>query len=104
MAKKQYSRRTAAVRLVGIKLEDAGEIARNVEVKVHPYFFEGREGELSWEEIKEFEQFTYGYALTVHKAWRLAVAECDPVRSVERVPGRRRGGHFIRASRGLPSG
>jgi len=57
----------AAVRLQ-ITPEDAGEIARTVEVKVHPYFFEGREAELQWEEIKDFEQLTYGYALTVHKA------------------------------------
>jgi exodeoxyribonuclease V len=48
--------------------EDAGDSRQSTEIKVHPYFFEGREGELQWEEIKKFQQFTFGYALTVHKA------------------------------------
>jgi exodeoxyribonuclease V len=48
--------------------EDAGGIARKTDVKVHPYFFEGREGELHWEQIKKTQQFTFGYALTVHKS------------------------------------
>jgi exodeoxyribonuclease-5 len=57
----------AAVRMV-IAPEDAGEVARAVEVKLHPFFFEGREAELTWETLKEYQQMTYGYALTVHKA------------------------------------
>jgi hypothetical protein len=48
--------------------EDAGDARRSTEIKVHPYFFEGREGELQWEELKKFQQFTFGYALTVHKS------------------------------------
>jgi exodeoxyribonuclease-5 len=57
----------AAVRMT-IAPEDAGDVQRLVSIKVHPYFFDGRESELTWEDIKEFEQFTFGYALTVHKA------------------------------------
>jgi exodeoxyribonuclease-5 len=57
----------AACHLV-IEPDDAGDVARAVDVKVHPYFFEGREGELTWEQLKETQQLTYGYALTVHKA------------------------------------
>jgi len=57
----------AAVRMV-VAPEDAGDARRPTEIKVHPYFFEGREGELEWEEIRKFQQFTFGYALTVHKA------------------------------------
>jgi ATP-dependent exoDNAse (exonuclease V) alpha subunit len=57
----------AAVRMV-VAPEDAGDVNRSTEIKVHPFFFEGREGELSWEEIREFQQFTFGYALTVHKS------------------------------------
>jgi exodeoxyribonuclease-5 len=59
----------AAVRMV-IEPEDAGDVRRAVEVKVHPYFFAGREAELTWEEKRDFagEEFTFGYALTVHKA------------------------------------
>lgn len=48
--------------------EDAGSSKRRVKVAVHPLFFEGREGELSWEQIRFMDEFTYGYALTVHKA------------------------------------
>jgi exodeoxyribonuclease-5 len=51
-----------------LKPEDAGGVERSVDVKVHPFFFEGREGELTWEQLKDFQQFTYGYALTVHKS------------------------------------
>lgn len=51
-----------------VKPEDAGGIERSVDVRVHPFFFEGREGELTWEQTKDFQQFTYGYALTVHKS------------------------------------
>jgi len=57
----------AAVRMV-VAPEDAGDARRSTEIKVHPYFFEGREGELRWEELKKFQQFTFGYALTVHKS------------------------------------
>jgi exodeoxyribonuclease-5 len=57
----------AAVRMV-VSPEDAGDVKRTTEIKVHPYFFEGREGELTWDDIKEFQQFTFGYALTVHKS------------------------------------
>lgn len=39
-----------------------------VDVKVHPYFFEGREAELEWQERRTYDEFTYGYCLTVHKA------------------------------------
>lgn len=51
-----------------VKPEDVGGIERSVHVRVHPFFFEGREGELTWEQMKDFQHFTYGYALTVHKA------------------------------------
>jgi exodeoxyribonuclease-5 len=57
----------ATVRMV-IAPEDAGAVRRKVDVKVHPYFFEGREGELTWEDRKKSQEFTFGYALTVHKS------------------------------------
>ena len=37
-----------------------------VDVKVHPYFFLGREKELPRD--RDRDEFTYGYAITVHKA------------------------------------
>lgn len=57
----------AAVRMV-IEPDDAGEAVRSVEVKVNPAFFEGTEKQLTWEQLKETQQMTFGYALTVHKA------------------------------------
>lgn len=42
--------------------------AGQVRVKVPHEFFNGSERSLSWEQLKKVEQFTYGYALTVHKA------------------------------------
>ncbi|WP_438979583.1 ATP-dependent DNA helicase [Polynucleobacter sp.] len=39
-----------------------------VEVDVLYQFFEGTEGDLSWQTKKDYDEFTYGYALTVHKS------------------------------------
>jgi ATP-dependent exoDNAse (exonuclease V) alpha subunit len=41
---------------------------RPVEVTVLPEFFEGREDEIPLPARRESDEFTYGYALTVHKA------------------------------------
>jgi exodeoxyribonuclease-5 len=41
---------------------------RPVEVTVLPEFFEGREDEIPLIARRESDEFTYGYALTVHKA------------------------------------
>jgi exodeoxyribonuclease V len=56
-----------AVRMV-ISPHDAGDMARDVLVKVRPQFFNGTEASLTWEQKKEFDEFTFGYALTVHKS------------------------------------
>lgn len=39
-----------------------------VKVKVPEEFFDGTEKSLTWDVLKKVEQFTYGYALTVHKS------------------------------------
>lgn len=39
-----------------------------VETRVPEHFFRGAEKTLEWDAIKRMDQFTYGYALTVHKA------------------------------------
>lgn len=39
-----------------------------VEVRVLYQFFDGTDKELHWRTKKEFDEFTYGYALTVHKS------------------------------------
>ncbi len=37
-------------------------------INVRPEFFDGREDSLEWAERKRSDEFTFGYALTVHKA------------------------------------
>lgn len=38
------------------------------EVEVHKAFFDGTEGELPWSVRRDSSEFTYGYAITVHKS------------------------------------
>ncbi|MBA4335024.1 MAG: ATP-binding protein, partial [Methylobacterium sp.] len=42
--------------------------AKPVKVSVLPNFFDGTEEEIPWELRKHTDEFTFGYALTVHKA------------------------------------
>jgi exodeoxyribonuclease V len=42
--------------------------AKVIKVRVLPEFFEGREDEIPLIARRESDEFTYGYALTVHKA------------------------------------
>ena len=39
-----------------------------IEVTTHAAFFTGEEEKLPWQVRREFDEFDYGYALTVHKA------------------------------------
>lgn len=48
--------------------EEAGTARKRRRVSIHPFFFQGREGELAWDVLRHFDEMTYGYALTVHKA------------------------------------
>lgn len=38
------------------------------EVEVHKAFFDGTESEIEWSKRKDSSEFTYGYAITVHKS------------------------------------
>lgn len=40
----------------------------HAEVRVPEAFFRGQEKDIPWQELKRVQQFTYGYALTVHKS------------------------------------
>ena len=42
--------------------------AKPVKVSVLPNFFDGTEDEVAWELRRHTDEFTFGYALTVHKA------------------------------------
>lgn len=48
--------------------EDAGRAQREVEIEIHPFFLQGREDELPREIRKTYDEFTFGYVLTVHKS------------------------------------
>jgi exodeoxyribonuclease-5 len=58
--------RNAFIRMDVLPDDDARR--RSVEVAVHKAFFEGTEEEVPFVLRKESDEFTYGYALTVHKA------------------------------------
>lgn len=47
---------------------DAGARVDDVMVFTSEKFFQGRQEELSWAERKRFDEFDFGYCLTVHKA------------------------------------
>ena len=48
--------------------EDAGNRAATALVFTHEKFFQGREEEFDWKERRRYDEFYFGYALTVHKA------------------------------------
>lgn len=48
--------------------EDAGARAGDALVFTHEKWFEGREEEFDWQERRQYDEFYFGYALTVHKA------------------------------------
>ncbi|MDQ0301418.1 ATP-dependent DNA helicase [Ancylobacter polymorphus] len=51
-----------------VEPSDAGAARMPVDVRVHRFYFAGRESELEFHQLKGTEQFDYGYALTVHKS------------------------------------
>jgi len=48
--------------------EDAGTRTVEIKVKTHKDFFSGVEGRMAWAVRRQFDEFTFGYCLTVHKA------------------------------------
>ena len=50
-----------------VKSEDAPERG-NFPVRIHPSFFDGNPDDVDWRELKDTQQFDYGYALTGHKS------------------------------------
>lgn len=48
--------------------EDAGATTAEVKVRTHRDFFTGSEEQMAWPVRRQFDEFTFGYALTVHKA------------------------------------
>ncbi|WP_196259888.1 ATP-dependent DNA helicase [Pelagibacterium limicola] len=48
--------------------EDADRTAVQTKVRTHEAFFTGEDAEMSWQLRRQYDEFTYGYCLTVHKA------------------------------------
>lgn len=48
--------------------EDAGPDAMEVKILTHKAFFTGEEQNMDWAARKAFDEFTFGYCLTVHKS------------------------------------
>lgn len=63
----KQSRRSQRIKLV-VKPEDAGKRKATGNVLTHRAFFQGTEEEMDWPERRQYDEFTFGYALTVHKA------------------------------------
>lgn len=51
-----------------IRVGSLDEVRDPQTVKVLPHFFEGRESELHWKERRGYHEFTFGWAITCHKA------------------------------------
>lgn len=51
-----------------IEPDDAEDGARGVDITVQNEFWRGAEDELAWEDKKGTDEFTFGYAITCHKA------------------------------------
>lgn len=64
---KKRDKAMGATRLT-VRPDDDGAQERHVDVLVKNEFWGGREGDLEWQEKKGTEEFTFGYALTCHKA------------------------------------
>jgi exodeoxyribonuclease-5 len=60
-------RSTSAVRM-SIRAEEWPADSKTIEVTVREEFFRGDEANLEWEQKKGTDEFTFGYALTVHKS------------------------------------
>lgn len=48
--------------------DDAGTRVADLKVRSHQAFFDGTDESMTWNEKKTYDWFTFGYAITVHKA------------------------------------
>jgi exodeoxyribonuclease-5 len=48
--------------------DEEAATSRPAKVTTHKAFFSGEEDQLSWPERRQYDEFTFGYCLTVHKA------------------------------------
>jgi exodeoxyribonuclease-5 len=64
----QVKRKGRGVLQILLSPEDAGMRADKLMVHTHEFFFSDRVEELKWAERRQFDEFTFGYAITAHKA------------------------------------
>jgi exodeoxyribonuclease-5 len=62
------ARSTARASALGLRLQPDEDIGRVVKVSVRRECFTGGIEELDWQQRKRYDEFDYGYVLTVHKA------------------------------------
>lgn len=60
----------ATKKAINMRVEpsDAGMTKRPVDVRAHRCYFQGTERDYAFSELRDYEAFDYGYALTVHKS------------------------------------
>lgn len=61
-------KRAAGTLEMTIDPEDADRTAVQTKVRTHASFFTGEDTEMSWQLRRQYDEFTYGYCLTVHKS------------------------------------
>lgn len=65
---KEFATSRSKKKVVTMRVQSEEDARHVVKVSVPQEFFDGREEELTPQMRREFDEFTYGYALTVHKA------------------------------------
>jgi len=61
-------RSTARAAALGLRLQPDEEVGRVVKVSVRRECFTGGIEDLDWQQRKRYDEFDYGYVLTVHKS------------------------------------
>jgi exodeoxyribonuclease-5 len=61
-------RSTARASALGLRLQPDEDVGRVVKVSVRRECFTGGIEELDWQQRKRYDEFDYGYVLTVHKS------------------------------------
>lgn len=55
-------------KVMGLRVESLDEACAPVDIQVPTEFFTGQDKDLDWRYRRDFDEFTYGWALTVHKS------------------------------------
>jgi exodeoxyribonuclease-5 len=64
----EVAKRYAHATLMIVKSIDSGVKANPIKIYVHDSYFIGNEQTLDWKDAKQYNPFTFGYGITVHKS------------------------------------